>query len=109
MADWITPDAVAELLGDGVDPAEPRLVMATAAARAAVEERRSELALDTLTDVDAPANVRAGAIMWAALIYQTRSAPVGFDGYDAESAFADAGSKRAEIMRLLGWRRPVSG
>ncbi len=108
MAEWITPDAVAELLGDGVDPAEPRLVQATAAARAAVERRRSELALHTLDDETAPQDVRVGALMWAALIYQQRSAPVGFDGYDAESAFADAGSKRAEIMRLLGWRRPVS-
>lgn len=108
MADWITPDAVAELLGDGVDPAEPRLVLATAAARAAVERRRSDLALESADELTAPADVRMGAIAWAALIYQSRSTPVGFDGYDAESAFADAGSKRAEIMRLLGWRRPVS-
>jgi hypothetical protein len=108
MADWITPGAVADHLGDGADPADPRLVQATAAARAAVERRRSELVLHTLTDATAPADVRTGAIMWAALIYQQRSSPAGFDGFDAEAAFADAGSKRAEIMRLLGWRRPVS-
>lgn len=108
MADWITAEAVAEYLGDGSDPEEPRLVQATAAARAAVERRRSELLLDTLTDAEAPADVRTGAILWAALIYQQRSSPVGFDGFDAEAAFADAGSKRAEIFRLIGWRRPVS-
>jgi hypothetical protein len=108
MPDWITPDAVAENLGGGVDPLEPRLVQATAAARAAVEERRPELMLHTLTDVTAPANVRMGAIMWAALIYQQRSSPAGFDGFDAEAAFADAGSKRAEIRALIGGNRPVS-
>jgi hypothetical protein len=108
VSDWITPDAVADHLGDGVDPAEPRLVQATAAARAAVERRRSELVLHTLDDVTAPQDVRTGAIMWAALIYQQRSSPAGFDGFDAESAFVDAGAKRAEIMRLIGWRRPVS-
>lgn len=108
MSDWITPDAVAEYLGDGVDPAEPRLIQATAAVRAAVERRRSELALHTLDDVTAPADVRTGAILWAGIIYQQRSSPGGFDGFDAEAAFADAGSKRAEIRKLLGWNRPVS-
>jgi hypothetical protein len=107
MPEWITPEAVAEYLGGGFDPVEPRLVQATAAARAAVERRRVELALDTHTDETAPADVRMGAIMLAALVYQQRSAPSGFDGYDAETALADAGAKRAEILRLLGWRRPV--
>lgn len=107
MAEWITPEAVAEFLGDGFDPLDPRLVQATAAARAAVERRRADLALDGLTDATAPADVRTGAIMWAAVIYQQRGAPSGFDGYDAETALADAGTKRAEINKLLGWRRPV--
>lgn len=108
MPDWITPEAVADYLGGGFDPLEPRLVQATAAARAAVERRRSELALHLTDDETAPQDVRVGAIMWAALIYQQRGAPTGFDGYDAETALADAGAKRGEILRLLGWRRPVS-
>lgn len=104
MPEWITPDDVADYLGN-VDPADERLVLSTAAARAAVEGRRSELAFaDAATT---PANVRLGAIMWAGLIFQQKSAPSGFDGYDAETALADAGAKRGEIFRLLGWRRPV--
>lgn len=106
MAEWITPDDVAEYLGS-VDPADPRVVLSTAAARAAVESRRSELGF--ADDASTPADVRLGAIMWAAVMYQQRSAPSGFDGYDAETALADAGAKRGEILRLLGWRRPVVG
>lgn len=110
MADWITPGAVAEHLGDGADPLDPRLVLATAAARAAVERRRPDLAF--ADDATTPADVIMGAILWTALIYQQRSAPAGFDGFDAESAFVDAGSKRAEIFKLCGIERggrPVSG
>lgn len=110
MPDWITPGAVADHLGDGFDPAEPRLVQATAAARAAVERRRMDLGF--ADEASTPADVIVGGLMWAALIYQQRSAPAGFDGFDAESAFVDAGAKRAEIFKLLGIERggrPVSG
>lgn len=104
MAEWILPADVAEYLGS-VAADDPRLVSSTAAARAAVEERRQDLAFaDAATT---PENVRQGAVMWAAVIYQQRSAPSGYDGYDAETALADAGAKRGEILRLLGWRRPV--
>ena len=105
MADWITPADVAEELGGDADPLDARLGFFTAAIRAAVEERRADLAFaDAATT---PEHVRKGSIMWAALLYQQRSAPSGFDGFDAETALADAGSKRAEINRLIGWRRPV--
>ena len=104
MSEWITPDDVAAYLGS-VDAEDPRVISSTAAARAAVEERRQDLAFaDAATT---PENVRQGAIMWAGVIYQQRSAPSGYDGYDAETALADAGAKRGEINRLLGWRRPV--
>lgn len=103
MAEWITPADVAEPLG--ADVTDEWLIFSTAAVKAAVEERRYDLAFaDAATTPD---HVRAGAIMWAGLMFQQRSAPSGFDGYDAESALVDAGSKRAEIMRLLGWRRPT--
>ena len=47
--------------------------------------------------------------MWAALVYQTRNAPSGFAGYGDETMLFDAlGARRAEVMRLLGWRRPVA-
>src|SRR3954449_1495579 len=104
MAEWITPDDVAAYLGT-VDPSDERVVLSTAAVRAAVEGRRSDLAF--ADDVTTPGDVRLGAIMWASVIVQQRSAPTGYDGYDAETALADAGAKRGEILRLLGWRKPV--
>jgi hypothetical protein len=101
---WITPDDVAEYLGT-VAADDPRVVRSTAAVKAAVERRRSDL---TFTDATtAPEDVRLGATMWASVMVQQRSAPGGYDGYDAETALADAGAKRAEIYRLLGFRRPV--
>lgn len=105
MADWITTADVAADLDMADDPGDERLVRSTAAVRAAVERRRSSL--DFTDDTTVPADVRAGAIAWAAIMYQSRSAPSGFAGYDAETALAEAGSRRAEILRLLGWRRPV--
>jgi hypothetical protein len=105
VADWITPAIVAAYLGGDVADDDPRVVSSTAAVRAAVERRRSDLVFDS--DVTVPADVREGAIAWAGLLYQSRSAPSGFAGYDADLALADAGSRRAEIMRLIGWRRPV--
>lgn len=104
MPEWITPDDVAEYLGT-VAADDPRVVRSTAAVKAAVEQRRAELTFTDDTTV--PENVRLGATMWASVMVQQRSAPSGFEGYDAELALADAGSKRAEIFRLLGFRRPV--
>jgi hypothetical protein len=106
VADWITTGDVADALDVADDPTDERLVLSTAAVRAAVERRRSDLVFDD--DSTVPADVRAGAISWAAVLYQSRSAPSGFAGYDAETALAEAGSRRAEIFRLLGWNRPVS-
>jgi len=110
VPEWITPGSVAADLGDGApeDPSEEwdRLTRAVDAVRAAVERRRSDL--DFTDDASVPADVRAGAAAWALVMYQSRSAPAGFAGYDAETALMEAGSRRAEIFRLLGWRRPVS-
>lgn len=104
MPEWLTAEAVADSLGGDHDPLEERVILSTAAVRAAVERRRSEL--DYTSDATVPADVRAGAIAWAGLLVQQRSAPSGFAGYDAETALADAGARRGEILRLLGWRRP---
>lgn len=109
MAGWnVTLRGAAEDdLGGSLDAdAGARLDRACAAVVAAVERRRSDL--DFTSDATVPADVMEGAIAWALVLYQSRSAPSGFAGYDAESALMEAGSRRAEIMRLLGWRRPVS-
>lgn len=105
MAVWLTSADVADHLEIEADAADSRLNLSTAAVKAAVERRREDLTYDS--ELTVPGDVRLGAIMWAALLYQQRSAPSGFAGYDAETALMDAGSKRAEILRLLGWRRPV--
>lgn len=106
MPAWITTTDVAELLDVPDDAGDERLVLSTAAVKAAVERRRSDLTFTDATTV--PADVRLGAISWAGVMYQAKSAPAGFAGYDAETALAEAGSRRAEILRLLGWRRPVT-
>jgi len=112
MADWLTIEDVAGYLDlPTADPADDNLVLSTAAAKAAVERRRSDLVDST---VDPPAfvpvdDVKLGAILWAAILYQSRSAPSGFAGYGDETAVYDAlGARRAEVMRLIGWRRPVA-
>jgi hypothetical protein len=47
--------------------------------------------------------------MWAAQLWQTRNAPSGYSGYGDETTLYDAlGARRAEILRLIGWRRPVA-
>lgn len=109
MADWLTAAEVAVYLDLPGDPAaDDNLVLATAAVKAAVERRRSDLALDVI-DAAAPDDVHAGAVMWAGLVYQVRNAPSGFAGYGDETMLYDSlGARRAEVMRLVGWRRPVA-
>ena len=106
--DWLTVEDVAGYLDLPGDPSsDDNLVASTAAARAAVERRRSDLNL-TDPDVVPPADVHTGAMIWAGLIYQTRNAPSGFAGYGDETMLYDTlGARRAEVMRLIGWRRPV--
>ena len=106
MADWITPEAVASYIDAAADDA--RLVSATAAVKAAVERRRTDLYFDDPEFAVVNGDVLNGSIRWAGLIFQTRAAPSGFDGYGDESQLFDSlGNQRAEIMRLIGWRRPV--
>jgi hypothetical protein len=110
--DWLTPDDVGAYLD--LPPAavagDDNLALSTAAVKAAVERRRSDL----FTSLDPPVfspgdDVRAGSIMWAALVYQTRNAPSGFAGYGDDTMLFDTlGARRAEVMRLVGWRRPVA-
>lgn len=106
MTDWITPEEVAAYLDIPGAP-DDNLTASTAAAKAAVERRRSDLALD-IPDATAPGDVRLGTMIWAGLLYQSRSSPSGFVGYGDETQIYDAlGARRAEVMRLIGWRRPV--
>jgi hypothetical protein len=108
---WLTVEDVAAYLDlPGDASTDDNLALSTAAIKAAVEGRRSDL----WTKDDPPAfaprdDVRAGSIIWAALVYQTRNAPSGFAGYGDETMLLDSlGARRAEVMRLVGWRRPVA-
>jgi len=108
LADWLTPEEVAAYLDIPGAP-DDNLTLSTAAVKAAVERRRSDL-FDTATPpVFVPGDdVHTGAIIWAALVYQTRNAPSGFAGYGDETQIYDTlGARRAEVMRMIGWRRPV--
>lgn len=108
--DWLTPaDVVAYLdLPAGMED-DDNLLLSTAVVKAAVEGRRQDLWSDDTPAVFAPGeDVKGGAVMWAGIVYQTRNAPSGFSGYGDDAALVDSlGARRAEVMRLLGWNRPV--
>ena len=107
-ADWLTPEDVAGYLDLPGDPAaDDNLLASTAAIKAAVEDRRSDLWIGDPAVFTPREQVRVGAFAWAALFYQARNAPSGFAGYGDETAIFDTlGARRAEIMRMVGWRRP---
>jgi len=104
----LTIDHVAAWLDLPGDPStDDNLALSTAAVKAAVERRRSDLVFTDPANV--PQDVQGGAVMWAGILYQARSSPSGFPGFDAETTVYDAlGARRAEVMRLIGWRRPVA-
>src|SRR3954464_12145876 len=108
-APWLTVDDVANYLDlpSATAADDDNLATSTAAVKAAVERRRSDLLVD---GAFVPGDeVKGGAIMWAALVYQARNAPSGFAGYGDETALYDTlGARRSEVMRLIGWRRPVA-
>ena len=110
MADWITPEDVAAYLDEAGLETDDNLVLSTAAVKAAVEGRRSDLFVAGDPPVFTPPdNVRAGSIMWASILYQARSAGAGVSDFgDATAMFDPLGSRRAEIMRMIGWRRPLA-
>lgn len=106
MASWLEPDDVARYLDVPYPDADGRVDHATDSVRAAVERRRSDLAFDDPLTV--PADIRNASIEWSALIYQARNSPSGFPGYSEETVLYDAlGARRGDILRRLGWRRPV--
>lgn len=111
MADWLTPAEVAAYLDLPGDPAaDDNLLLATAVVKAAVERRRADLATGDPAVFTPGDDVHGGSVMWAALVYQARNAPSGYAGYGDETAMFDAlGARRGEVMRLVGWRRPVAG
>ena len=107
-ADWLTPEEVAAYLDEPT--INDNLLLSTATIKAAVERRRSDLWTKEEPRTFVPGDeVHGAAIVWAGLFYQLRGSPSGPAGYGDETMIYDAlGSRRAEIMRLIGWRRPVA-
>jgi hypothetical protein len=129
---WLTPEMVATYLGDPALADEPNLVSATNGVAAYIERVRSDIfgpAVNPLGGADelivpsgAPRIVGAelvvgddvvlGATMWAAHVFQLRSAPSGYTSYGdgAGDAMGDLAlaSNRGDIYRLTGIRRPVA-
>jgi hypothetical protein len=103
---WLEPEDVAAYLE--LEEVDQRLEDATAGVKAEVERLRSDLVFTGAVEI--PANVIYGSILWAALFYQQRNAPSGFAGYgDGADIVGDVlGSKKADIYRLIGLRRPVT-
>jgi hypothetical protein len=103
---WLEPEDVAAYLE--LEEVDQRLEDATAGVKAEVERLRSDLVFTGAAEI--PANVIYGSILWAALFYQQRNAPSGFAGYgDGADIVGDVlGSKKADIYRLIGLRRPVT-
>lgn len=90
----------------GLQATDDRLDMATAAVKAEVERLRSDLDLDT----ECTENIRYGAVLWAAMFYQYRNAPSGFSNFgDGADLMGDVmGSRKGDIYRLIGLRRPLT-
>jgi len=111
VADWLTVHDVALYLDLPVsaETDDDNLIMATATVKSAMERRRSDLYTGDPPVFTASDEVKGGSVMWAALVYQARTAPSGYAGYgDATNVFDALGSRRSEIMRMVGWRRPVA-
>jgi len=101
---WLTVEDVASYL-DLPTSDDDNLALSTAAVKAAVERRRSDLWLGDPAVFTPGDDVHGGAVRWASLMYQARSAGAS-DAMGMYDPNAIGGANRAEIMRLLGWRRP---
>ena len=96
-----TPQDVAVHLGIPYVPGDVRLENATAASTTWVEKRRSWT--DPVLLWDEP-DVVLGAITYAGLLYQSRSAPQGFDGYsDLGTYTEDVGQSMVQIHRPVSY------
>ena len=92
----LTPQDVADWMGVAVDE---RVTACSEAAIAHVLRLRSMS--DPLT-LFADAEVHLAATKWAALEYQERSAPQGFDGVDSLGMVTDTSSAKWSIDRAIG-------
>lgn len=111
---WLTPQMVADLLGNPQLATDPNLIAATTAVASYLEMVSPFLTTDAETGdvVVIGESVVMGGALWAAHAYQLRSAPSGFAGYGegVGDAMLDLSlaSNRADIWRFTGIKRPVA-
>ena len=100
MATAPTAPDTATYLGIPYNVSDTRLTEATEAANAWVLSRRSLSQPEALW---ANADVRMGATMYAALLYQQRSNAIGLAGTDELGSYSeDVGVLMVQIYRLVG-------
>jgi hypothetical protein len=92
----VDPADLAEHLGL---PEDPRMVSASEAATSWAEKRRSNT---EPTDLWAEPDVTYGATLYAALLYQSRSAPQGFSGYDETGVYSSSQEALFRARDLVG-------
>ena len=98
---WATITDLEQQLGMTADQ---RMTDALATADTWAKRQRPDL------DAAAPArhDVRTAVVLYAALLYKSRSSPQGFDGY-SELGDYDTADAMSNVYRLLGHRKPVVG
>jgi len=115
VAAWLDVDDVGAHLGVPVPSSDALLVAATDAAESWVELHRSDLPWQSTppplgTALEGP-HVYQGAVLFAALQYQSRNSPEGFAGFDDAGGIIGVGDSSAmsRVYRMLRGRRPRVG
>jgi hypothetical protein len=105
MPGWLDARDVATQLG--MPTPDALVTSSTEAAEAQVETWREDLELDGYC----PPDVYRGAVLYAALLVQSRNTPDGFAGFDDAGGMIGIGDQARITMvyRLVGARRPKVG
>jgi hypothetical protein len=105
MPGWLDARDVASQLG--MPAPDPIVNASTEAAEAQVELWREDLELDGFC----PPDVYRGAVLYAALLTQSRNTPDGFAGFDDAGGIIGIGdsNRMTMVYRLVGARRPKVG
>ena len=105
MPGWLKPQDVADQLG--MTAPDTLVTASTGAAEAQVDIWRADLNLDSWC----PPDVYRGAVLYAALLTQSRNTPDGFAGFDDAGGMVGIGdsNRMTMVYRLVGARRPKVG